>query len=532
MTSAVAEDVTNSSAPADACAVLKHSVSDHTKPASCDVGSTQSTVLGTSGVSQCEEHDSSPGVDPGTAPASVGGVHEVTAALEAVHLPVADESSLSDTELAGDVAELLSIPVSDEAAAPDRDARLESWGTPPSVHGMETEVTAGARPAEIASLCSTDASEMAGSPFTALSMPDTARERLYPDLTNPSSLTAAASAEQNQQEREDECSPASEEIFEPSAPVAESPMAVPLAMSASQVSISEGPFSFETEKKDPLVFLGRDVAPMTDLQLSDFYHNEELRRRHEYVDHFVAEYGPAARPDDEFAALVEGYRRAGVALRAAARQQAELHTQYEARRSKCWELVRRTVRAEAECDDGRSLSATHEFQSAAFDPAALQGLRAALSALRRLLYEEYALHAYSVLLARLQVETYLHQVAGRYPDVAAPPPAAPRLQYQTSGHEEAAAALRACCAVLFAQQRRRGDAEFGQQTRRWLLQVAAPLLRLGTVNDHLFLLHQTLRCPSGSATWTAELLQPPRPDLPPGLDHVLTALAVLLSPVR
>ena len=447
------------------------------------------------------------------------GVPEVTAALEGVSLSAAD---LSDTELAGDAAELLSMPAGESGMN-----RVDSWGTPPSLSRAET-----APPAELASLCPTDASDTAGSPFTALSMSEAVRERLYPDLATRHDLTAAAEAQQVPQAPAEECSLEAEGLFEPSAPEPESPVAVPLTLSASQVSISEGPFSFETEKKDPLVFLGRDVAPMTDAQLADFYHNEELRRRHEYIDHFISEYGPAARPDDELAALVEGYRQAGAALRAAASQQQELHAQYEARRSQCWELVRRTVRAEAECDDGRSLSATHEFRSAAFDPAALQGLRTALSALRRLLYDEYGLQAYRVLLARLQVETYLHQTCGRLSAVTAPPPAAPRLQYDSPDQEAAAAALRACCAVLFAQQRRRGEAGFAQQTRSWLLRTAAPLLRLGTVNDHLFLLHQTLRCPSGAACWTAALLQPPRPDLPAGLDHTLTCLAVLLAPVR
>ncbi|KAF0290861.1 Ectopic P granules protein 5 [Amphibalanus amphitrite] len=372
---------------------------------------------------------------------------------------------------------------------------------------------------ELVSLCSTDASETCGSPFTTLTMP-AAVERLYPELETPPA------------EADERCSwpQEQEEQFEPSAPAADE--AVPLALTASQVSISEGPFSFETEQKDPLSFLGRDVVPMTDAQLADFYHNEELRRRDEYAAHFVSQYGPSAQPDDELASLLEGYRRAGSALRAAARRQAQLHSDYESRRSKCWELVRKTVRGEAECDDGRTLSATHEFRSASLDSVALQSLREALSALRRLLYDEYGLHAYSVLLARLQVETYLHTTVGRLPEVTAPPPAAPRLHYETPGQEAAAAALRACCAVLFAQQRRRAETVFTQQTRRWLLQVAAPLLRLGTVNDHLFVLHQALRCPSGSAGWTAALLQPPRPDLPAGLDHALTVLAALLSPVR
>ncbi|XP_037089716.1 ectopic P granules protein 5 homolog [Pollicipes pollicipes] len=342
----------------------------------------------------------------------------------------------------------------------------DHW-TVPTARADRSECSADAAvSADRTSEASTDAS-VAGSPFTALAMPEmTAHHVLYPDL---------AACEFDAELAADGA--------EPSAPVAESP-ATPLSLSSSQVSISEGPFFFETEKKASMLCLGQEVTPLTDAELAEFYRNEELASREQYAELFVREYGPDRA--DEFDALVEGYRRAGAALRASAREHEQLHEQYEGGRSRCWDLARSSVRGEAECDDGRSLSASHEFRRAVLDKAALEDLRRALAALRCLLHDAHALHAFSLLQARLQVETHLHRL--------------------TAG--------------------------FLRTTRSWLLRLAALLLRLGTVNDHLFVLHQVLRCPSGWAQWAAPLLQPPRPDVPAGLDHAITALAVMLSPVR
>lgn len=78
---------------------------------------------------------------------------------------------------------------------------------------------------------------------------------------------------------------------------------------------------------------------------------------------------------------------------------------------------------------------------------------------------------------------------------------------------------------------------------RWhiCLQVSS-LLRLATFRDHLFILNHILRCPAGVGKWAAELVQFPLLSSSPSqhqsnfggpvLDHIITAMATILSPTR
>jgi len=67
----------------------------------------------------------------------------------------------------------------------------------------------------------------------------------------------------------------------------------------------------------------------------------------------------------------------------------------------------------------------------------------------------------------------------------------------------------------------------------------ATLLRLATMEDHMFLLSHVLRCPAGISRWAGHYIQP----VPPVhsshdgwgsvlLDHFVTMLATILQPVR
>ena len=70
----------------------------------------------------------------------------------------------------------------------------------------------------------------------------------------------------------------------------------------------------------------------------------------------------------------------------------------------------------------------------------------------------------------------------------------------------------------------------------------ATLLRLATMQDHLFVLSHVLRCPAGIAQWAVSYVQPLQPPINTStrchswasvlLDHLVTMLAMILQPVR
>ena len=75
-----------------------------------------------------------------------------------------------------------------------------------------------------------------------------------------------------------------------------------------------------------------------------------------------------------------------------------------------------------------------------------------------------------------------------------------------------------------------------------MLDQVATLLRLATMEDHIFLLSHVMRCPAGIASWAGSYIQPVPPVYSSGdpstcwgsvlLDHFVTMLAVVLQPVR
>ena len=77
---------------------------------------------------------------------------------------------------------------------------------------------------------------------------------------------------------------------------------------------------------------------------------------------------------------------------------------------------------------------------------------------------------------------------------------------------------------------------------RFVVDKVATLLRLATLEDHIFLLSHVLRCPAGIASWAGGYVQPV-PSVHCGgdasmscgsvlLDHCVTMLAMVLQPIR
>ena len=75
-----------------------------------------------------------------------------------------------------------------------------------------------------------------------------------------------------------------------------------------------------------------------------------------------------------------------------------------------------------------------------------------------------------------------------------------------------------------------------------IIDKVSTLLRVATMEDHIFLLSHVLRCPAGIASWAGSYVQPVPPvyssrDPPTSwgsvlLDHFVTMLAIVLQPIR
>lgn len=101
--------------------------------------------------------------------------------------------------------------------------------------------------------------------------------------------------------------------------------------------------------------------------------------------------------------------------------------------------------------------------------------------------------------------------------------------------------LRICISVLFLFQRQlHKNQELVTETRTWLADCVAMLLRAADWQDHIYLLVQVLRCPAGVGQWGAPFVQVPSPnrnsnDTPFAnrfVNHIVTILSIILSPVE
>lgn len=103
--------------------------------------------------------------------------------------------------------------------------------------------------------------------------------------------------------------------------------------------------------------------------------------------------------------------------------------------------------------------------------------------------------------------------------------------------------LRSSISILFLFVRKPNpDKEFQQNVRAWLKKLIALQLRIGTKEDHWFILFHLLRCPSGVGKWARHFVQIPKVTCDisnetsfidiPEMNHIISVLSILLLPVK
>lgn len=286
------------------------------------------------------------------------------------------------------------------------------------------------------------------------------------------------------------------------------------------------------------------LRPFTEAQLKALYRNFELEANEQFVADFVAKN---LHPDSHaFQELVAGYLRSRVALMACTRSFEELKRDYQSRVDCVWETVEQVVEGKGLCLDKTPVRGQHRYSKAVYNVNHSAELHRLLKNMQSTLHETYALHAYELEMSRLQIESYLHRLLDSIPELKDIPRNAPILVYvdgrrppQLSVH---IGEVKRCVAILFSFQRKPlNDAHSLQDTRTWLTRLVSVVLRLGTFEDHLFLLNHVLRCPAGIKSWATGYVQVPLPYAvvrdhvtvhDPHLDHILTVLATILLPIR
>uniref|UniRef100_A0A674F566 Ectopic P-granules autophagy protein 5 homolog (C. elegans) n=1 Tax=Salmo trutta TaxID=8032 RepID=A0A674F566_SALTR len=238
----------------------------------------------------------------------------------------------------------------------------------------------------------------------------------------------------------------------------------------------------------------------------------------EGVEVCAARFAVLARQEGhELTELLQNYWRCR-------RQLTHAHTQLHTHTSDCnttqnrlWSFRDEQLTLQGVCGDQSKVYGYHRFQQADFSEAALVELRKLFEARSELLHQKVALHAYTALLSRLQVESYLHCLVFLCL-ISQPSSLLP---------------LKESISVLFSFTRRvLDDTQFQTDIHLWLQRLVAVLLRVGGSGEHLYLLNHLLCCSAGVGKWAAAFLQIQVLGNPSGVQQFMQALAILMSPVR
>nr|XP_054750754.1 ectopic P granules protein 5 homolog [Lytechinus pictus] len=252
------------------------------------------------------------------------------------------------------------------------------------------------------------------------------------------------------------------------------------------------------------------MLPLNQKELEYFYFNSMLTQQDAFVEEFMK--GNYLLDKHEFYELVSNYLRARINVGTIQTEMKGQREDYLDNVEQIWSFTQNEIPVKGQCQDDVGVKASHTFKIVEYHEGKLKAVVNALSQLRNHIHSTYALVSYTSQLSRLQIEVYIHHLLNRsdlFKDVDNTISVGAHLVNTNSSVAQGdLTKLRQCISVLFAFQRRPiSDSEFVENSRFWLHRMVCILLRIATLDDHLFIFQHLLRCPPGITEWATTFLQ-------------------------
>nr|XP_020841414.1 ectopic P granules protein 5 homolog isoform X1 [Phascolarctos cinereus] len=274
-----------------------------------------------------------------------------------------------------------------------------------------------------------------------------------------------------------------------------------------------------------------ELVPFTKEQLKIFEPCSWL----ENVESYLEEFDSMAHQDrHEFYELLLNYSRCRKQLLLAEAELLTLTSDCQNIKSRLWQFKEEQMTVQGICADQVKVTGYHRYQTVEMNESALGELRKAFEAKSEHLHQTLALHSYTSVLSRLQVESYIFALLN-----------SPAVLRSLSIHQQGRVSkqaeslpsdlchLKECISVLFMFTRRViEDTQFYNDVLLWLQKLVSVLQRAGCPGDHLFLLNHILRCPAGVSKWAVPFIQIKVLNNSSGVFHFMQSLALLMSPVK
>ncbi|KAM7320549.1 hypothetical protein ACRRTK_020992 [Alexandromys fortis] len=255
----------------------------------------------------------------------------------------------------------------------------------------------------------------------------------------------------------------------------------------------------------------------------------------ENVESYVEEFDSIAHQDrHEFYELLLNYSRCRKQLLLAEAELLTLMSDCQNAKSRLWSFKDEQMAVQGICADQVKVYGHHHYQRVEMNENVLGELKKLFDAKSEHLHQTLALHSYTSVLSRLQVESYIYTLLSSSAFLRS---LAVSQQDQgsklTGGIPSDVCQLKECISVLFMFTRRVSeDAQFHEDVLLWLQKLVSVLQRVGCPGDHFFLLNHILRCPAGVSKWAVPFIQIKVLNNPSGVFHFMQSLALLMSPVK
>ncbi|XP_073995330.1 ectopic P-granules autophagy protein 5 isoform X2 [Rhodnius prolixus] len=306
-----------------------------------------------------------------------------------------------------------------------------------------------------------------------------------------------------------------------------------ISHSFSELSIDENEDDFAEMANHLSKF--QEVSAFTESQLLSIYHNEELSLNSSFIDQFIdVELRSGSVQRHPLYDLLISYLKSR-------EKQATNSTEIDTLLNECKEIQQRLwiienvkVTETGECQDGNPVEASHEYQIGMFDQIVLSKLATQLALVREMANEQHSLYSYSCQVIKLKVDNFINAISQKFSNL---PHNAPVTLLSDSVARRTSELCGAISVLFYFQRLPCKDQGFITETRQWLTQLIAILLRVSTWSEHMFLLNHILRCPAGIFKWAISYVQCPiapfrTPNPVMYLNHMVTAIATIVCPIK
>ncbi|XP_027953928.1 ectopic P granules protein 5 homolog isoform X4 [Eumetopias jubatus] len=286
---------------------------------------------------------------------------------------------------------------------------------------------------------------------------------------------------------------------------------------------------FRNERLYPELPSQPELVPFTKEQLKIFEPGSWL----ENVESYLEEFDSMANQDrHEFYELLLNYSRCRKQLLLAEAELLALTSDCQNAKSRLWHFKDEQLSVQGICADQVKVSGYHRYQRVEMNENALGELKKLFDAKSEHLHQTLALHSYTSVLSKLQVESYIYALLNGSALLRSLAIQG-RACKQTESFPSDLCQLKECISVLFMFTRRvNEDTQFHDDILLWLQKLVSVLQRVGCPGDHFFLLNHILRCPAGVSKWAVPFIQIKVLNNPSGVFHFMQSLALLMSPVK